>query len=152
VCRLRHSSGVVRFALLAAVFAVAVAVVVAPAHAAAPNYILVSGPGLQQPVLLDDWSENAQLLLAIGQGRRAKRAALRGLARRPRYDLAEFWNWNFLPAPTDPREATQHARFYPARGRKPAIITAMVDGKRVPRIASPRALAILAGHGVPTRR
>jgi hypothetical protein len=136
-------------ALVGAVIAAAVALV-APAHAAAPNYILVSGPGLQQPVLLDDWGENAQLLLAIGQGPRAKHGALRGLARRPHFDLAEFWNWNFLPAPTDPREATQHGLFYPAHGRKPAIFKVMVGGTRAPRIASARALGILARHGVPT--
>lgn len=29
-----------------------------PAAAAAPNYILVRGPGLKRPVLLDDWWEN----------------------------------------------------------------------------------------------
>jgi hypothetical protein len=123
----------------------------APAHAAAPNYILVSGRGLQQPVLLDDWSENAQLLLAIGNGPRAKRPALRGLARRPHFDLAEFWNWNVMPAPTDPGDATQHGLFYAAHGRKPAIFKVMVEGTRMPRIASARALAILARHGIPTR-
>ena len=139
-----------RLGLVGAVVAAAVALA-APAHAAAPNYILVSGRGLEQPVLLDDWSENLQLLVAIGDRPRAKRAALRGLARRPRFDLAEFWSWNYLSAPTDPREATQHGLFYPARGRKPAIFKVMVGGTRVPRIASARALAILARHGVPTR-
>jgi hypothetical protein len=141
---------VARLALVGAVLAAAVAFA-APAHAAAPNYILVSGPGLTQPVLLGDWNENLQFVVAIGQGRRAKGAALRGLARRPRYDLAEFWNWNFLPAPTDPREATQHAWFYPAHGRKPAIFKARIQGTRSLRIASAEALAILARHGVPTR-
>jgi len=141
---------VARLGLAAAVVVVAVALA-APAHAAAPNYILVSGRGLQQPVLLDDWSENLELLVAIDRGPRAKRAALRGLARRPRFDLAEFWNWNFLPAPTDPREATQHGVFYPAHGRKPAIFKVMVGGTQAPRLAFAGALAILARHGVPTR-
>jgi hypothetical protein len=140
-----------RLGLVAAVVAAAAAFA-APAHAAAPNYILVSGPGLRQPVLFDDWSENAQLLVAIGDGARAKHAALRGLARRPRFDLAEFWNWNFLPAPTDPRQATQHGWFYPAHGRRPAIFKVMAQGTKVARIASARALQILAGHGIPTRR
>lgn len=139
-----------RLGLVGAVVAAAVALV-APAHAAAPNYILVSGPGLTQPVLLDDWSENLDLLGAIGQGPRAKRAALRGLARRPRLDLAEFWNWSYLPPPTDPREATQHAWFYPAHGRKPPIFRGMFDGKKAPRLGSRAALAILARHGIPTR-
>jgi hypothetical protein len=141
---------VARLGLFAAVVAVAVALA-APAYASSPNFILVSGPGLRQPVLFDDQSENAQLLLAIGRGPRAKRAALRGLARRPRLDLAEFWNWNFLPVPTDPRQATQHGLFYPAHGRKPALFKAMVNGTRVPRVASARALAILASRGIPTR-
>ena len=130
--------------------AVAVALA-APAQAAAPNYILVSGPGLAQPVLLDDWSENAQLLLAIGNGRRAKRSALRGLARRPRFDLAEFWAWGANAPPTDPSQATQHGWFYPARARKPAIFQVMDDGTRAPRLASRRALAILVRHDIPTR-
>jgi hypothetical protein len=137
---------------LAGVVVVVAVALAAPAHASEPNYILVSGPGLQQPVLLDERGENLQLLVAIGQGPRAKRAALRGLARRPRFDLAEFWNWNFLPAPTDPRGATQHGVFYPAQGRKPALFKVMVQGTRFPRIASARALAILASHGIPTRR
>jgi hypothetical protein len=140
-----------RFAIAGAVLAAAVAFA-APAHAAAPNYILVSGPGLAQPVLLGDWDENLTFVVAIGEGARAKRPLLQGLARRPRYDLAEFWNWNYLPAPTDPRQATQHGWFYPAHGRKPALFKIMADGKRFPRLASRAALEILARHGVPTRR
>ena len=140
-----------RFAIVGAVLAAAVALAV-PARAAAPNYILVSGPGLEQPVVLDDWSENGQLLVAIGNGARAKRPALRGLARRPRYDLAEFWAWSANPRPTDPREATQHGWFYPARGRRPALFKVMADGTKVARVATRQALAILARHGVPTRR
>jgi hypothetical protein len=141
---------VARLGLVVAVVVASVALV-APAHAAAPNYILVSGPGLRQPVLLGDWNENLEFVVAISSGAKAKRPALRGLARRPRFDLAEFWNWSYLPAPTDPREASQHGWFYPARGRKPALFKVMVDGTRAPRIASARALAILARHGVPTR-
>ena len=139
-----------RLGLLAAVV-FAAAALAAPAHAAAPNYILVSGPGLAQPVLLGDWNENLQLVVAIEQGPRAKRAALRGLARRPRFDLAEFWNWSYLPAPTDPRGATQHIWFYPAHGRKPAIFKGMFLGKKTSLLGFPAALAILARHGIPTR-
>ena len=121
----------VRFGLVGAVLAAAVALAV-PAWAAAPNYILVSGPGLEQPVVLDDWSENGRLLVEIADGPRAKRPALRGLVRRPRYDLAEFWAWSANPRPTDPREATQHGWFYPAHGRKPAIFKVMVEGDEGP--------------------
>ena len=79
-------------------------------------------------------------------------AAAVAVVARPRHDLAEFWNWNSLPIPTDPRQATQHGLFYPAHGRKPALFKVMANGKRVLRIASARALAIFALHGVPTRR
>ena len=140
-----------RFTLVGAVLAAAVVLAV-PAQAAAPNYILVSGPGLEQSVVLDDWSENGQLLVAIGNGPRAKRPALRGLARRPRYDLAEFWAWSANPRPTDPREATQHGWFYPAHGPKPAIFKVMVEGTKVARVATREALVVLVRHGVPTRR
>jgi hypothetical protein len=48
---MRCNSDVDRALLLFAALAVAL-VLAAPAEAAAPNYILVSGPGLRQPVLL----------------------------------------------------------------------------------------------------
>ena len=140
-----------RWGIVGAVLAAAAALA-APAQAAAPNYILVSGPGLEQPVLLGDWGENLELLVAIGNGPKAKRAALRGLARRPRFDLAEFWGWGANPPPTDPKQANQHGWFYPAHGHKRALFQVMVDGTRAPRVASSQALAILASHGIPIRR
>ena len=123
-----------------------------PALAAAPNYILVSGPGLAQTVLLGDWNENLDLLVAVANGPRAKGSAVRELARRPHYDLAEFWGWSGLPAPTSPRDANQHGTFYPAHRALRPVFVLMVDGSRVPRLASQAALRILARHGVPTRR
>ena len=127
------------------------AALAAPAQAAAPNYILVSGPGLKRPVLLDDWGENGELLVAIGNGPRSKRAALRGLARRPRLDLAEFWGWGDRPRPTRPSQASEHGWFYPARPGKRALFQVTVEGTKAPRLATRPALAILARHGVPTR-
>ena len=135
--------------LLAVAAALALAT---PALAAAPNYILVSGPGLAQPVLLGDWNENLGLLVAVANGPKANGAAVRGLARRPHYDLAEFWGWSGLPAPTSPRDANQHGTFYPAHRALRPVFVLMVDGSRVPRLASQAALRILARHGVPTRR
>jgi hypothetical protein len=134
------------------VLLVAAAALAVPAQAAAPNYILVSGPGLKKPVLLDDWGENGDLLVAIDKAPKAKRSTLRGLARRPRYDLAEFWGWGANARPTDPREAGQHGWFYPAHARKRALFQVMVQGTKAPRLASRAALAILARHGIPTRR
>jgi hypothetical protein len=124
---------------------------VAPAQAAAPNYILVSGPGIKHPILLGDWSENLALLSALVDAPTAKGSAVRNLARRPRFDLAEFWGWSALPRPTRPSQANQHGWLYPARGSKPAVIVMMVDGARVPRLLPPRVREILARHHVPLR-
>jgi hypothetical protein len=124
---------------------------VAPAQAAAPNYILVSGPGIKHPILLGDWGENLALLSALVNAPTAKGSAVRNLARRPRFDLAEFWGWSALPRPTRPSQANQHGWLYPARGSKPAVIVLMVDGARVPRLLPARVCQILARHHVPLR-
>jgi hypothetical protein len=132
--------------------ALAVALVLAPtAGAAAPNYILVSGPGLARPVLLANWNENLVLLSAVAGAPRAKGAAVRGLARRPRLDLAEFWGWAGRPRPTRPSQANQHGWFYPAHGARRPLIEIMVDGIRVPRLVPAKVLRIFTRHGVPTR-
>src|SRR5205807_650244 len=65
----------------------AVLALAAPATAAAPNYILVSGPGLARPVLLGDWNENLALLAAVANAPRAKAPAVRGRARHGRIEL-----------------------------------------------------------------
>jgi len=138
--------------VLGLVAALAVALVVAtPAQAAAPNYILVSGRGLAQPVLLADWSENGDLLVAVGSAPRATRGVVRHLRGRPRFDVAEFWGWGDIAPPTRPSQANQHGWFYPSWRGKPAVFVLMVDGVRAPRVARAEALMILARHGVPTR-
>lgn len=107
---------------------------------------MVTGPGLLRPVLLADWWENLEFMVAVADAPRAKV----NLARRPRFRLAEFWGWAG-PPPTRPGQANQHGWFYPAyrSGRPVIVITA--NGIIVPRVAPARALRILAGHGVPTR-
>ena len=123
----------------------------APAQAAAPNYILFSGPAIEHPILLDSWDENAELLQAVAESPRAKGTAVRRLARRPRFDVAEFWGWSALPRPTRASQANQHGWLYPAHGSKPAVIVLMVDGSRVPRLLSTRVREILRRHHVPLR-
>jgi len=125
------------------------AVLAAPAYAAAPRYILVSGPGLTRPVLLGDWQENLRFLESLLPAR--KLPAFR-LAGRPRYDLALFWGVPAKPIPTRPRDANQHAWFYPAQAGRPAVVDLVLSGESAARVASPRALRILARHGIPTRR
>jgi hypothetical protein len=131
--------------------ALAALLAVAPAQAAAPNYILVSGPGIKHPILLADWSENGALLSALVNAPTAKGSTVRHLARRPRFDLAEFWGWGALPRPTRPGQANQHGWLYPARGSKPAVIVLMVNGLRVPRLLPTRVREIFARHHVPLR-
>jgi hypothetical protein len=133
-------------AALAAAFFLA-----SPAVAAAPNYILVNGHGLGNPILLADWNENLLLLSALAGAPHTTRSIARALAHRPRFDLAEFWGWGERPPPTQPSQANQHGWFYPARRSLPAVFDLMVDGVRAPRIAPRSALTILARHGVPTR-
>jgi hypothetical protein len=138
-----------RFVPFVAVLAALLAV--APAQAAAPNYILVSGPGLKHPILLGNWDENLVLLVALVDAPTAKGSAVRHLARRPRFDLAEFWGWSGLPRPTRPSQANQHGWLYPALGAKPAVIVLMVNGTKVPRLLPIRVRDILARHHVPLR-
>lgn len=142
-------SAMARFCLLTAV---AVALLLpSSALAAAPNYILMTGPGLARPVLLPNWSENGALLSALVSAPRAKAIVVRGLVRRPRFGLAEFWGWGGKPRPTRPSQANQHGWFYPAHHGLPAVIDLTVNGIMVPRLAPDRALRILARHGIPTR-
>jgi hypothetical protein len=124
-------------------------VLVPPAGAAAPRYILVSGPCLSEPVLLERWSENGAFLSSLVVAPRVTRA--RAVRQRPRLDLALFWGVPAKPPPTRPRDANQHGWFYPAHGRRAALVDVMVDGIRVPRRVPADVLAILAKHGVPTR-
>jgi hypothetical protein len=136
---------------LAAAAAVGI-VLAAPAQAAAPNYILVSGRGLAHPVILADWQENMKLLLAVANASRAKGRTVAGLSARPRFDLAEFWNWAGRPRPKSAAQASQHGAFYPAHGSKPALIALTVQGITVVRHAPAFVLTTFTRHGVPTRR
>ncbi len=126
-------------------------VLAAPAAASAPNYILVSGPGLRHPVLLGNWKENLDFLLAVDNASVAAKKLTRSLAHRRRLDIAEFWGWGGYPAPTKPSEANQHGWFYPAHGSQVALIAITFEYSQVPRLVTARVLSILRRHGVPTR-
>jgi hypothetical protein len=123
----------------------AAGVVAVPAQAAAPRYILVSGPGLQRPATLADWTENLAFLTSLLQARRPT-SGWRG--NRTRYDLALFWGVPAKPVPTRPNEANQHGWFYPATGGRRAVVEIRVSGEDFPRVATPETLRILARHGV----
>jgi hypothetical protein len=123
--------------------------VASSAQAAAPTYIIVSGPGLARPVLLKNWKENFELFQAAAVAPSASGAVIRALTHRSRLDLAHFWGWSGVPPPTSRRQANQHGQFYPAHGSQPAVI--VITGNSGPQRATARLLEILAGHGIPTR-
>lgn len=120
------------------------------ATAAAPRYILVSGPGLEAPVLLPDWGENLRLFVSLIDAPPVSASTARLTSRR-RLRLGLFWGWPERPLPTDPLDANQTGWFYPATDSQPAVIDIRVDGIRVPRVAPTTVLRILARHHVPTR-
>ena len=136
-----------RILILIAVL-LAAGVVAVPAQAAAPRYILVSGPGLQRPAILGNWSENLAFVTSLLH---AHRPTSGWRENRPRYDLALFWGVPAKPVPTRPNEANQHGWFYPATGGRRAVVKMRVSGEDYPRVATPETLRILARHGVPTR-
>jgi len=120
--------------------------------AAAPPYIMVSGPKLAKPVLLSNWEENLTLLTAAEASPRAKPGELRTLSTRPRLDLALFWGWPLdSPPPTKASDASAHGSLYPTYKGRPALIRITTNGVSTTRVASPKVLQIFAKHGVPTR-
>ena len=123
----------------------------APAHAAAPNYILIHGRGLEKPILLPRWSENGTVLLTLLQAPYASPQRVRQLRSRPRLGMALFWGWSDRPRPSSPAAANQRGWFYPAHGSQPPVVALRVDGIDKPRLAPPRFLRILARYGVPIR-
>jgi hypothetical protein len=137
-----------RSALVVATLAV-VAALAADARAAAPRYILVSGPGLERPVVLGDWGENLAFLVDLIPARRPS-PGWRS-EHRPRYRLALFWGVPSKPVPTDPGEAGQVGWFYPAAKSRRAVVVLGVSGQEGPRIATAKVLRILERHGIPTR-
>ena len=126
-------------------------VLASPIQAAAPRYILVSGPGVARPVLLANWSENGALLAALVNARKASDETVRGLGDRPRLRLGLFWGWSAKPRPTRPSQANQMGWFYPSWRSQPPVIDLLVNGVRVPRIAPARVLRTFTRHGLPTR-
>jgi hypothetical protein len=122
-----------------------------PAWAAAPPYIMVSGPRLAKPILLSNWNENLTLLLATDASRRAKPSEIRGLSTRPRLDLALFWGWSLdSPPPTKTSDASAHGSFYPSYQGRVAVIRMKTNGEDYAHVPSAKVLRILSKHGVPT--
>ena len=134
------------------------------ASAAAPWFVIVHGSLLDEPVLLDDWDENQELMLAITETVQTVRTDLDEVEGRQYLELALLWGPDWMDYPRDsealgrllPEEATQQGRLYPAVGsEEPALVlfedVGGVSGLSVLRVVEPRALAILEAHGIPVR-
>jgi hypothetical protein len=140
------------FVLLAALAAFSIA---APARAAAPHFIIVRGPELPKPILLEDWNENLDLLLASeNEGADVDPSTL---SSRPYFDVVLLWGPTWTRAKIEAQGADevvdpgQSDRFYPAVGDQGPVIAIRLGDRLGPREAGPTTLAILAGNGVPTR-
>ena len=107
-----------------------VAIVVASVvslNAAAPRLILISGPLLERPILIEDWDDNARIMAGINERTVAQSEPL---VDRPFFELALFWGLEWVQYANDgrplahlkPEQANQHARFYPAVGAAPALV------------------------------
>ncbi|GAC1689755.1 MAG: hypothetical protein NVS9B3_08340 [Gemmatimonadaceae bacterium] len=132
-----------------------------PPRLSAPWLIIVDGPSLDHRVMMDDWSDNQQLLAGLGP---AVSISDRGLRQRPRLRLSLFWEPRFLGLPPHaalttlaPDDADQTGYFYPAYGGAPAVVFigkprlfAMAGGQRTRLLhAGDSALEILRRYGVP---
>lgn len=140
-----------RSCAVVAVAASAPLVFAAGASAAAPRYIMVTGPSLQQPVLLDDWWENLRFMQAVSYG--TSIGAPR-VARRPRFLVSLFWDANvWTEPPTRPDGANERGWFYPAYGKRPAAFEMDRSWRALGfrRVATSELLTIFRAHGVPTR-
>jgi hypothetical protein len=129
-----------------------------PVEAAAPRLILVYGPPLAQPVVLDDWQENLTLMVAAAEDAGLSADKLRG---RPYFRLAFFWGpeWTaYVDAGKPlsalrPEQGNQAGRFYPAVGDAGPVLTfdSIPGPGPLTRRLEPAGVAVLARHGIPTR-
>ena len=129
------------------------------AGAAAPRIIMVTGSSLDEPVFLTDHRENGDLMLAFQRGQELEEGRIvepKELQGRPYLELWLYWgDTQWEPYVSDglltelrPEQANQYGRFYPAFGRRGAVMSLDAPGSRK---ATSKLLNILAGHGVPTR-
>jgi hypothetical protein len=129
------------------------------AGAAAPRVIMVTGPNLEKPVFLSDQWENLDLMLAFQAGRELDEGRVvdpKELRGRPYFELWLYWgNSQWEPYVREGRlaelrteQANQSGRFYPAFGRRDAVMSLDSPGSRK---ATTKLLNILARHGIPTR-
>ena len=120
--------------------------------AAAPPYIMVSGPRLAKPVPSPTGRREPGPPPGGGRvpspkGERAPRAEHQAAAR-----PGVFWGWSLDSPPQNESERRQRARLLlPTYRGRPALIRMKVNGEDHVHVASPKVLRIFAKHGIPTR-
>jgi hypothetical protein len=122
------------------------------AAAAAPNVIIVQGDLLSGPIVLDDWDENLDLMLGLGEPQTEPAFDLRG---RRKLEVSLFWAvGDYLEAGVEPlqlldtdfplTENHEIGTLYLGTESSSAILD--YHGYRV---VEPGAAEILSAHGVP---
>lgn len=148
----------VRAAVAGALAFVALAQGVAPVYAAAPRVILVYGGGLPSQVVLDNWNENLDLMLAMSL-QAPEEVSMDSLVRRPSFRVAMFWGpvWDeYIRAGGDPSslnpDQAQLGRYYPRTGPSDPLFTfdSIPGPGALVRKLLPKGVEILARHGVPS--
>jgi len=129
-----------------------------PVEAAAPRLILVYGPPLAQPVVLDDWQENLTFMVAATEDAGLSADTLRG---RPYFRLAFFWGQEWAAyvdagkplSALSPEQGNQAGSFYPAVGDAGPVLTfdSIPGPGPLTRRLEQAGVAVLARHGIPTR-
>ncbi|MGI8551544.1 MAG: hypothetical protein ACR2PL_12295 [Dehalococcoidia bacterium] len=123
-----------------------------PAAAAAPRLLMVYGAPLPAPIILDDWRENLDVMLAMTEPSSITPVQLSG---RPSLELALFWGegWDqeLKQGPLRPEQATQRGRYFPAVGDADPVVILGFPSPPLIRLLKPVGAEILARHGVPAR-
>ena len=123
-----------------------------PAAAASPNVIILQGDLLSAPIVLDDWGENLDFMLGLGE---PQAEAPSGLDGRRELEVALFWAVSdYLEAGVKPLELLdtevlyeenhETATLYLGTESEPPVL----DYKGY-RVVNAEAETILAAHGVP---
>lgn len=118
---------------------------------AAPHVIIIQGKGLSQPVILDDWNENVELLGSFADNEIVKSEELVG---RPYLEISMFWGPKWLEFVRSgqslnnlrTQDANQQGRLYLTTGnQEPAISLNDLYARKL----SHQGIAILRKHGIP---
>jgi hypothetical protein len=123
-----------------------------PVTAAAPNVIIVQGDLLAAPIVLDDWDENLDLMLALGEPQPEAPSKLDG---RRKLDVSLFWAvGDYLEDGVEPLELLDTEFTYPENHETATLY--LGAGPEQPildyhgyRVVDGSAEDILAAHGVP---